>query len=170
MKARNVIEASPALPATPPAKVRQAPVLDQRQMDVLAACLVGEAGGEGPRGMQAVMNVIVNRSGNDYLKFSAVALRPKQFSMFNKATGSKPTKTVAQIIDQYRNHPLWAQAHLYVRDAVAGTLPDVTVNAKFYHAQRVAPKWANPKNRTAQVGNHVFYKESVAERLLRQLL
>ena len=139
-------------------------------MDILTACLVGEAGGEGPRGMQAVMNVIVNRAGGDYRKFSAVALRPKQFSMFNRATGRSPSKTVAQVVDLYRRHPLWAQAHLYVRHAVAGTLPDVTSKAKFYHAQQVSPKWANPKNRTTQVGKHLFYKESLAERLLKELL
>lgn len=120
--------------------------------------------------MQAVMNVIANRAGGDYRRFVAVALRPKQFSMFNRATSKTPTQTVDQVVDLYRRHPRWQQAQMLVRQAAAGTLADVTGRANHYHAQSVSPSWANPKHRTAQIGNHLFYRESLADRLLRDLI
>lgn len=159
-----------ALPAVPPAHVQQAKVMDQRSLDIVTAALVGEAGGEGLKGLQAVMNVIANRAGGDYRKFATEVLKPKQFSMFNRATGRRPSKTVTQVVNSYRGHPLWAQAQYFVRHAAAGTLPDLTGKASHYHARSVNPAWAKTQKRTTQVGKHLFYRESVADQLLRQLL
>ena len=156
----------------PPAEVRQAQVLDQSSVDIVAACLVGEAGGEkdAKRGMQAVMNVIANRAGGDRSKFVAVCLKRKQFSMFNRATGKRPRTTVAKVTDQYRKHPLWATAQQLVKRAAVGSLEDITGQAKFYHEVSINPDWARPDRKTVDIGNHRFYRESLADTLLRRLL
>ena len=97
---KKILEAVADLPPPPPAIVQkaEAPI---RNVDIIAAALIGEAGGEGYKGMQAVMNVIVNRSksSNDFVR-AAVAnvLKPKQFSFFNKYTSGQ--EDIRGIIDK----------------------------------------------------------------------
>ena len=52
--------------------------------DIIAATIIGEAGGESYEGMQAVKNVLQNRAVKKGTIIAREALRPKQFSMWNK--------------------------------------------------------------------------------------
>ena len=172
MRAREVIEAAhAAVPAHPPALVRQAEKgVDRSSQDIVAACLVGEAGGEGAQGMQAVMNVIYNRAGGHASKFAKVALKPRQFSMFNRTQGKHPARSVAQVVAAAKKHPCWEQARVMVQQAASGRLADITRGANHYHEKSISPEWADPKCMTVQIGRHVFYRNSVAEQLLSFLV
>jgi len=159
-----------APPPPPPAIVQQAES-KITNLDVLAATLIGEAGGEGREGMHAVMNVIMNRvkGSTDPVK-SAVAtvLKPKQFSMFNSYTAGN--EDIAKIINKAKQHPRWGVAEEIALKGLSGNLEDITGGATHYHVSRgiskVTPRWTNPKlgGKNAQavitntIGSHSFLK------------
>lgn len=166
----KLLEAAVDLPPQPPAIIQkaQAPITN---IDVIAAALIGEAGGEGEKGMHAVMNVIVNRArGSNDLVRNAVSnvLKPKQFSFFNNYNAGR--EEMSQIIQRASKHSNWAKAREVALLGLSGKLKDITDGATHYHVSsgpgKVSPKWSNPtvggKNIEAVVtntiGHHTFLK------------
>jgi len=131
--------------------------LSQGERLVTAATLIGESGGEGEKGMHAVMNVINNRSKGNPKKFAEVCLKPHQFSMFNGATVSK-NENIKDIVHKAMAHPRWKLALKLVDEATHGRLNDITGSATHYHTKKVSPYWSSNKNPIAIIGNHKFYK------------
>ena len=124
--------------------------------NIIAATLIGEAGGEGKNGMQAVLNVIMKRSKNDFEKASGVCLARKQFSMWNGV------KDKSKIISKNSHHPKWKEALELVEQAKKGTLQDITKGASSYYAhKKVTPYWASSMDETVVIGNHTFMKPYV---------
>lgn len=168
---KNILkEAVDAPPPPPPAIVQkaEAPITN---LDVLATTLIGEAGGEGEKGMHAVMNVIMNRvKGSSDPVRAAVAsvLKPKQFSMFNSYTLGN--KDIREIINKAKQHSNWKIAEKIAMDGLSNKLVDITDGATHYHVtkgkSKVTPKWTHPslggKNPQAVVTNtigaHSFLK------------
>ena len=121
--------------------------------DIIAATIIGEAGGESYEGMQAVKNVLQNRAVKKGTIIAREALRPKQFSMWNKATSGvsvpddfnkegRPAK-IQSIIDSYKKHSKWDVAFTLAKDNVK----DITGGATKYYAsggtQKIDPPyWA----------------------------
>jgi len=166
----KLLEAAADVPPPPPAIVQkaQAPATN---IDVIAAALIGEAGGEGEKGMHAVMNVIVNRAkGSNDLVRGAISnvLKPKQFSFFNNYNAGK--EEMNQIIQRASKHSNWNKARSIALAGLSGKLNDITDGATHYHVSsgpgKVNPKWSNPavggKNPQAVVtntiGHHTFLK------------
>lgn len=119
-------------------------------IQVIAAVLVLEAGGESERGMQAVHEVIMNRAKDSGLSPLTIATAPKQFSALNKIA---PRKAIALA----KEHPRWKIA---LEITSRGTLTDITKGATHYYARRTrAPYWARGMTVTARIGNHTFLKE-----------
>lgn len=131
-----------------------ATTLTPYQRDILVRTVLGEARGEGVRGMEAVAHVIANRanSGRYPSDPAAVALQPSQFSVWNQGEGrgktdydrdSREYKTAAEAIDR----------------VFSGQSQDPTNGALFYHTPQVNPAWSREVNRygTTQIGNHIFY-------------
>jgi spore germination cell wall hydrolase CwlJ-like protein len=141
----------------PPAHIQQDQANDQQ---VVAACLVAEAGGEQDpvKAMTAVMNVIANRARGDawYGKtIVGVVKKPKQFSCFNGGT--------ARVIRDSRKHAQWLTATRIVATAEAGKLPDITHGATHYYAARgdqaiKMPQHIKSMTRTVSIGNHDFFR------------
>ena len=124
---------------------------------IVATTLWGEARGEGTKGMQAVMNVIMNRGKQDFQKARSIVLQPKQFSMWNKV--SDPEKLAFAVANKYRDDKTWKECVRIVDLAMKGKLPDVTGGATFYfNPKKANPSWAKKMIRTASIGNHDFYK------------
>lgn len=135
--------------------------LSQRDRDILATLLIGEAGGEQDyiAGMAAVMNVITNRAKNDITKFIPVALQRKQFSTFNKI---KTQGDMNQRILMAKKHPAYNQALSIVDSALKRTLPPVVGTSTHYYAnlgtQKITPPtWTKQGNPSDQIGSHKFY-------------
>lgn len=129
--------------------------LDDYQRDILIRTALGEAAGEGKRGMEAVLHVILNRANSgDYSSDPAkVALQKNQFSAWNDSSngGNNPSKWSTNS-KSYKT----AAAAL---DAVLGGAPDPTGGAMFYHAKGITPYWADEANTNGvvKIGNHRFY-------------
>lgn len=151
--------AQAATPASPPPAIHQpAPVkISATEEQIIAACLIGEAGGEGKAGMEAVMSVISNRAKDNPKQFAVVCLKPYQFSMFNNVTVKK-TEKLGHVVQRARQHSQWNTALELVRQAEAGKLKDPTAGATHYHTHAVNPSWAGTLKKTTDIGHHRFYK------------
>jgi len=133
--------------------------LDGQDRQIVASCLVLEAGGEGPEGMQAVLNVILNRAGGSLYRLVPETLKYGAFScmssiwntsspdyspLINRATGqSKAYEQATQLIDLMEE----------------GFLADNTRGATHYHASYIHPYWADSLRYLTTIGNHIFYVE-----------
>lgn len=146
------------VPEKPVPAIIQKETLGSTEKDIITACLIGEAGGEGAGGMQAVMNVIANRAHGDPHKFAQECLKPYQFSMFNDATVKKTVK-LGDIVAKARKHPKWNEALALVKQAATKKLEDVTGGATHYHTPAVNPSWNTQLQQVATIGNHLFYKQ-----------
>ena len=132
-------------------------VTDNSEINVLARTIWGEARGEGYAGMQAVANVIMNRvkRGGWYgLTVTEVCKKPYQFSCWNV---NDPN--YAKIKNVTTDNNQFLQALEIARQAVAGTLPDITSGATEYHAISIKPNWNYAKlEEVGVIGNHKFYR------------
>lgn len=119
--------------------------------DIIAACLVLEAGGEGEIGMQAVLNVLQNRSKASGRPIWREAIKPWQFSCFNG-------RSIEDSIFLAKLSPSWIVAKVLVDNK--NNLPDVTGGATHYYAPKrcAKPSWAVHYIKT--IGNHKFYREA----------
>lgn len=131
------------------------------EIDVLARTLWGEARGEGPGGMQAVANVILNRLkiaksrgrfwwGNDII---GICQKPYQFSCWNK---SDPNFHKVQTID--RDDAVFVTALRIAARSLLDVPVDATNGATHYHAIGITPKWTIGITPTATIGHHIFYR------------
>ena len=121
-----------------------------RPVEVVAAVLVAEAGGErdAVRSMRAVREVIQTRAGQQRRSEVAVVTARLQFSCLN---GTTP----AQLVARARQHPRWPAALELARAPV----PVASVGqADHYHALTVRPVWASGQRPVAVVGNHAFFR------------
>jgi spore germination cell wall hydrolase CwlJ-like protein len=125
-----------------------ASALAQTQQDVVAAVLVHEAGGEGLRGMEAVLEVIHTRANRAGSSLYEVVTRRFQFSCLNRTSP-------AQLVKSARRHPRWNEAVDLVRQGRVKT--NWTRGATHYHEITINPGWPN---RVAKIGRHVFYRFS----------
>lgn len=136
--------------------------LTDHELNVLAYTLLGEAGGEGRAGMEAVMHVIKNRSesGRWSANPATVALQSSksgyhQFSTWNTRDkgGNDPIGTYS------RSSQAFKTALSVVKDVLSGAVPDPTQGATHYYANTIAqPYWWDseaPKG-AVKIGNHIF--------------
>jgi N-acetylmuramoyl-L-alanine amidase len=133
---------------------------DDMCIDVLARTLWGEARNQGTHGMQAVANVVMNRTahaqekgrfwwGNNVIQ---VCQKPYQFSCWNR---NDPNFSKVQSVDE--SDLYFASAVRIARRAVIGVLDDITNGATHYHTKNIAPYWAKGRAPCAEIGSHVFY-------------
>ena len=167
------------LPPNPPAIVQQHQEQRISGPEIIATLLVREAGGQGLEGMQAVLDVLVNRSKLDGKNLVEEALIFKQFSCLNNvvknSSGELNKQTIdvpllQRMIEHSKQTPMFNDAYNLVKQAEQGTLKDITHGATHYHVYRgekkVSPSWTaielggkNPKAViTAKIGDHAFLK------------
>ena len=136
--------------------------------DVIAATIVDEAGGEknAYEGMQAVLNVIMNRVNGDVRKAAIQCLKPYQFSGWNKVN-KKDSDSIKKYIDSKKSHARFKIALDLVNQAKSGSLKDITsganhfLNVQLTKQQRSGgklPSWYNKDKVVADIGRHQFLK------------
>ena len=130
----------------------------ERDIDILARTAWGEARGSGATGMQAVLNVIVNRhkSAAWYRAetLAGTALKAYQFSVWLPGDPN-----YAKVTNVTENDAVFRTALGLAKAAVDGTLPDITGGATHYYAKSISPPaWAVGAVRTADIGGHLFFK------------
>lgn len=120
----------------------------QTPSEIVTATIILEAGGEYSEGaMQAVYEVIANRSAKRQLALHEVCLQPSQFACWSG-------KVVASQIAKAKLHPRWGEA--FVITLYPKT--NYTNGADHYHADHADPYWNKHMKVTAIIGRHIFYK------------
>ena len=120
----------------------------QDHRDIIASTLILEAGGEYSTGaMEAVHEVICNRSSARRISKMDACLQYKQFSCWNSGE-------LASLIAKSKRHKRYAEA-LAIVD---GQQTNYAFGADHYHADYCHPYWADSMTVTTKIGRHIFYK------------
>lgn len=137
----------------------------EREHFMLAVTIWAEARGEGYDGMRAVGYVIANRMKKNFRTDGTIegTVRwPLQFSCWNS---NDPN--IAKMNKQYLDNSSgmeyyqWETAKQIARDIMrTGTEYDITNGSLFYHAEYVNPNWADNKNKSVVIGQHIFYRKA----------
>jgi spore germination cell wall hydrolase CwlJ-like protein len=121
----------------------------------LALAVYWEAGGEGRDGMAAVAWVVLNRRAHRDFPSTVCEVVHQggtepgcQFRFWCDGKSDKP-----------RDADLWALALDVATEALEGRAADPTGGALFFHAAALgtAP-WRVPRERTVQIGRHIYYR------------
>ena len=123
--------------------------------ECLALTLYWEAGGEPRESMAAVASVVLNRRANpDFPSTVCEVVREGgtdpgcQFQFWCDGKSDTP-----------RDADLWALAREVAAEALEGRTADATGGALFFHAAALgAAPWRVPRERTVQIGRHVYYR------------
>lgn len=133
----------------------------EKDIDVLARTLWGEARGEGYDGQVAVAWAVRNRVDDGKATswwgegYAGVCQKPYQFSCWNKndpnyayLSGLKPIPAA-----QY------AQARKAALAVITGEVSDPTKGATHYYSDLIkAPAWSVNATKTLHLGHHIFFK------------
>jgi len=140
------------------AQNQQAKVEAHERMETtcLAQALYYEARSEGVRGQEAVAEVILHRarSGRHPKTICGVVREPSQFSFIGDGSMLRELDIES-----------WEKAKgLSERIMRREIVTSMTGRALYYHAVNVRPVWADSMVMTAQIGNHVFYRQAPKQR------
>jgi spore germination cell wall hydrolase CwlJ-like protein len=144
--------------AAAPAQPAEDMVLTQLAAEhrCLSEALYYEARGEGRSGEQAVAEVVFHRMNAGHYGHSICAVvyegsfRPGcQFSFTCDGALHRPREASA-----------WKESEQLAAQILTGQVPlrNATGGATHYHAVWVSPFWAPTLKKTAQIGNHIFYR------------
>lgn len=138
------------------------PVTD-KERDILARTLWGEARGESLVGQIAVAWTIRNRVNDGKAKswwgegYAGVCLKPWQFSCWNKNDPNYAYLSGARPIPARE----FKQAVTAADHVIGSAGPDPTNGATHYYATTMPkpPTWAKGAKLTLKLGHHVFFKD-----------
>jgi hypothetical protein len=173
----NAVPAKPPIQMTQKVPAASAPAkrLSEQELKdayVVVATIWKEARGEGKQGMQAVLNVIMNRAKGDFSKAKSVVLRPSQFEVWNGITNAENHSL--ELAHNARNKKIadikqYQEALALVDLAMKGKLPDITGGAAFYfNPKKVTPTWAKKLTFTKRIGRHDFYKVPPKKKVVKK--
>ena len=121
---------------------------------IVALTILGEARGEGKKGMYAVACVIAQRSKNRNLTPAKVCHEPYQFSIWNAGKG--------KIKKESELYYLWKSPSTPYARTLAKNINKLRLstvkNADHYCTLKTNPYWAKGKKTVAVINNHKFYR------------
>ena len=133
--------------------------LDNHDRQIIASCIVLEAGGEGPEGMQAVLNVILNRAEGSLYCMVPETIKCGAFSCMS-SIWNDPAPDYSPLISRAMNQSgAYDEAMRLIALMEEGFLDDNTRGATHYHAKYIYPYWADSLRYLTTIGNHIFYVE-----------
>jgi spore germination cell wall hydrolase CwlJ-like protein len=115
--------------------------------EIIACTILGEARGEGTKGMYAIGAVIKQRCIDRNMSPAKVCLQKKQFSCNNKGV-QYHLLSVPQ-----------AKYALFLAKNILKLDLNVTKKANHYHNNKIKkPYWAKGQNPVIIIKNHIFYR------------
>jgi N-acetylmuramoyl-L-alanine amidase len=128
--------------------------LTQSAQHCLALAMYWEAKSEGPDGMLAVASVVLNRVAHPEFPDTVCGVvkqggesPPCQFSWWCDGKSDRPTEARA-----------WATATKIAERVLQSPPSDYTRGALFFHNTAIETPWVGKRQRTVQIGRHVFYR------------
>ena len=153
------VSAGGKTPGPVPKLVTPAPVVEAADFEESLRCLAlniyHEARSESEAGQMAVAAVTLNRMRSESFPDSVCGVVKQggerrhrcQFSWWCDGKSDRPVNAGA-----------WETALSVGRKCLLGRAEDPTHGALYYHANYVKPRWAGRLQRTAHIGNHLFYR------------
>ncbi len=130
---------------------------------IVASCMVLEAGCDGAVGMQAVLNVILNRADGYLHRLVGQTVKPGAFSCMAEVWHA-PFPDYSALIRRAQNQRSeYALALRLLATMEGGRLWDNTYGATHYHATTVRPYWVSDMNYITTIGGHNFYIERAGQ-------
>ena len=146
--------------ATAALQVQASAGLSSYDRQIVASCMVLEAGCDGSEGMQAVLNVILNRADGYLYRMVPETVRHGAFSSMSAIWG-RSTPNYSSIIRRAQNQRnAYAEALRLISVMENGNLWDNTYGATHYHASSMVPYWAGDMSYTTTIGGHHFYRDA----------
>jgi spore germination cell wall hydrolase CwlJ-like protein len=126
----------------------------QRALTCLTQAVYYEAGFEPVEGRRAVAQVVLNRVRHPAFPNSVCGV------VYQGANTGVCQFTFVCDGALYRKPAAaaWRQAQEIARAALGGFVEPAVGESTFYHADYVAPRWAPLLAKTAQIGQHIFYR------------
>jgi len=137
---------------------------DVDNLQLITACILGEAAGENFLGKLSVACVIRNRKHDQRWPdtWHEVILQPKQFSCFNHlpASGEIPLIMKHQLFTHCWSEMWFKEARLAAWAVLNNFVNDITNSSNHYFAWKLidVPSWAKGRDPVFVVGGHQFYK------------
>jgi spore germination cell wall hydrolase CwlJ-like protein len=128
-----------------------------QQGNCLADAMYYEARGEGRAGQLAIAEVVYNRMRSGYYPNTICSV---VFEGAGLHTGCQFSFTCSGDMARRKSPVVWRRTQRLALQIVTGLvhLGDTTGGALSFHAQDVAPGWADTMSRTIQIGHHIFYR------------
>ena len=123
---------------------------DEHQLQCLAQNAYFEAGNQTDKGMDAVTNVVINRTEDGRFPETPCAV------IKQKRHGVCQFSWVCEGKKRIRNMEIYRRARAAAERVYLNKTHDVTHGALFYHANYVNPNWG--LKRVATIGAHIFYR------------
>jgi spore germination cell wall hydrolase CwlJ-like protein len=123
---------------------------DRQQIQCLAENAYFEAGNQSTKGKIAVTNVVMNRVADKRFPKTPCGV------VHQKSRGVCQFSWVCQGRKRIHDAEMFAVAKKVAEDVYLRNVGDVTMGAKFYHANYVNPGWN--LRRVTRIGAHIFYK------------
>lgn len=142
------------------------PTFTRSDIAAMTATVYAEARNQGDIGMEAVANVILNRIAVNPKHWGftpeAVCRKPWQFSCWNDDDPqSRRVKQIYDTVKENGSDESVYDAYCAVQRVLSGQSKDPTHGATHYYNPRAVkktPDWADTKDRTVIIGDHIFYK------------
>jgi len=151
------------LAATLTAGSAQAGTMSDYDRQIVAACMVLEAGCDGVNGMQAVLNVILTRADGYLHQLVPKTTRHGAFSCMS-SIWHHPTPDYRPLIRRAQNQGgVYTQALQLISIMERGYLWDNTYGATHYHATSIRPYWVSDMSYITTIGGHHFYTDSARQ-------
>jgi len=137
----------------------QAEGLSDYDRQIVASCMVLEAGCDGAEGMQAVLNVILNRADGYLHRMVPETIKRGAFSCMSSVWNSS-SPNYSPLIRRAQNEPdIYTMAVRLLATMERGRLWDNTYGATHYHATYVRPYWVRDMSYITTIGGHHFYTQ-----------
>jgi len=126
-----------------------------RALDCMTAAIAYEAGNEPEPGLQAVGEVILNRTRNPAFPSSVCGV---VFAGSSRRTGCQFTFTCDGSLNRRLSEKVLARSRAMASYVLSGQYIPVVAGATHYHASYVSPYWAPSLTFLGQIGLHRFYR------------
>ena len=140
----------------------QAGSLSEYDRQIVASCMVLEAGCDGAEGLQAVLNVIVNRADGHLNRIVPQTIKYGAFSCMARVWNT-PNPDYSPLLQRAQNQSEVFNTALRLLTVMEkGILWDNTHGATHYHAVSIRPYWVSDMSYITTIGGHHFYTDHVS--------
>jgi N-acetylmuramoyl-L-alanine amidase len=138
----------------------QADKLSDYDRQIVASCMVLEAGCDGEEGLQAVLNVILNRADGYLHRLVPQTIKRGAFSCMDEIWSQSAPDYSRLLRRAHLQTKAYGTALLLISTMEDGQLWDNTLGATHYHAVSMTPYWISEMSFITTIGGHHFYSKA----------